>query len=381
MEISWKRVLLIGLIGALGAWQPQTARAGDLRITIPRRSQPTPVQRLNREGVEAIRKHQYVKAKALFYKAYLFDPGDPFTLNNLGYISELEGDAESAQNFYALASALPSQAVVDRASSPDLRGESLQSAIRNVHDLAVQINRANVEAVRLLSEGRAPEADRLLQRTLALDPRNGFTLNNLGVAKEAEGDFEAALKYYTAAADSSSAEGVVVTRNPAWRGKPVRALASESATKLRARMQDLSNAQAKAAQLNLEGVSAINRNDLHDAIQKFSQAYRLDPNDAFSLNNQGYLAEIDGDLETAQEFYRKAQEATGANARVALASRPKAEGMALTAVADQSEGHVADSIETANAARRRRTDPIQLKRRDNTPVIDPSTPLSPPDQR
>ncbi|MGA9207771.1 MAG: tetratricopeptide repeat protein [Terriglobales bacterium] len=338
---------------------------------------------MNREGVEAIRKHQYGKAKALFYKAYLYDPGDPFTLNNLGYISELEGDAESAQNFYSLASALPSAAIVDRASAPGLRGESLQSAILNVHNLAMQINRANIEAVRLLSDGRAPEADHLLQRTLALDPRNGFTLNNLGVAKESEGDFEAALKYYTSAADSASAEGVVVTRNSVWRGKPVRALASENAKRLNARMQDLSNAHAKAAELNLQGVSAINRNDLQDAIQKFSQAYRLDPNNAFSLNNQGYLAEIDGDLETAQEFYRKAQRATEANARVALASRPKAEGMALTAVADQSEGHVADAIETANAASRRRTGPIQLKRRDNTPVLDSSTPLQPsqPDRR
>jgi Flp pilus assembly protein TadD len=383
MELSWKRVLLIWLIGVLAAWQPQTARAGDLRITIPRRSQPTPVQRLNREGVEAIRKHQYEKAKGLFYKAYLFDPGDPFTLNNLGYVSELDGEAERAQYFYSLASAFPSEAIVDVASSPSLRGESLQSAIHNVHDLAQQTNRANIEAVRLLSEGRAQEADRLLQRTLALDPRNGFTLNNLGVAKEGEGEFEEALKYYTAAANSRSIEGAVLTSNSASKGKPVNELAEESAERLRARMRTLSNAQAKAALLNLQGVSAINRNDLHDAIQKFTQAYRVNPNDAFSLNNQGYLAEIYGDLETAQEFYRKAQEAGGAHARVALASRPKAEGMTLVAVADQSEGHVEDAIETAHAANRRKTGPIQLKRRDNTPVVDPPTPhpLSPPAQR
>jgi hypothetical protein len=47
---------------------------------LPRRSQLTPVQRLNREGVEAVKKHDYEKAERLFYKAYLYDPADPFTL-------------------------------------------------------------------------------------------------------------------------------------------------------------------------------------------------------------------------------------------------------------------------------------------------------------
>ena len=49
------------------------------------------MQRLNREGVEAVKRHDYEKAEALFLKAYLYDPADPFTLNNLGYISELQG--------------------------------------------------------------------------------------------------------------------------------------------------------------------------------------------------------------------------------------------------------------------------------------------------
>lgn len=384
MQLSWKRILLACLMAALGAWQPQAARAGDLKITIPRRSQPTPVQRLNREGVEALRKHQYEKAKALFYKAYLFDPGDPFTLNNLGYIAELEGQVERAQNFYALASAVPTQAIIDRASSKGLRGEPLESALHNIHDVPMQINRANGEAVRLLSEGRAPAAESLLQRTLALDPSNPFTLNNLGVAKEAEGDFEGALRYYSQAAGSPSAESVVVTLNSGWRGKPIRELAAESARKLRERMRDLNSAQAQAALLNLQGVSAINRNDLHAAIEKFSEAYRLNPNGAFSLNNAGYVAEIDGDLETAQDFYRKAQRAAGANARIGLASRPKAEGLSLVSVANRSEDQVDNSIEAANEANRRKTGPIQLKRRDNSPVIDPPAPppepQTPPEQ-
>jgi tetratricopeptide (TPR) repeat protein len=197
------------------------------------------------------------------------------------------------------------------------------------------------------------------------------------VAKESEGDLPEALKYYTEAASSGSKQGVILTMNPAWRGKPITALASESATRLRQRMASRQSVQAEAALLNFEGVSAVNRNDLNDAIEKFSQAFKLDPNNAFSLNNQGYLAEMSGDLETAQEFYRKAQQAGGASARVGLASRPKAEGMPLVGVATQSEGEVTEAMESANAAARRRTGPIQLKRRDNTPVVDPPLPAPP----
>ena len=79
----------------------RSARAGDLKLTLPKRSELTFVQRLNRDGVDALRKQQYEKAETLFYKAYLFDPGDPFTLNNLGYISELQGQLDRAQKFYS----------------------------------------------------------------------------------------------------------------------------------------------------------------------------------------------------------------------------------------------------------------------------------------
>ena len=47
-----------------------TASAKDVRISIPKRSKPTPVQKLNQEGVKEVQKHQYKKAKATFYKAY-----------------------------------------------------------------------------------------------------------------------------------------------------------------------------------------------------------------------------------------------------------------------------------------------------------------------
>src|SRR5579859_4296715 len=102
------------------------AQAGDLKINIPRSGKLTPVQRLNREGVEAVRKHNYSKAERLFYKAYLFDPDDSFTLNNLGYIAEIQGELDRAEQFYGLARQQSSDAVVDIASAQRMKGQPMK---------------------------------------------------------------------------------------------------------------------------------------------------------------------------------------------------------------------------------------------------------------
>lgn len=341
-------------------------KAANLKITLPRHSELTPVQRLNREGVEAVRKHDFEKAKAAFYRAYLYDPNDPFTLNNLGYVAELEGQVDRAEHFYALAAKQPTDAVIDTASVSRVQGESFKDELSSIHDLPMQINRANLEAVRLLSQRRAPEADLLLQRTLRLDSRNVFTINNLGVAKEMEGDFPAALKYYLQAAAMHSKDPVVVSVNQSWRDKPVSEMAAESAKSLRQRMKTEQSPEQQAELLNLRGVSAINRNDWQEADKDFRQAYKLDPNSAFSLNNLGYLSEMNGDMETAQFFYQKAQNAQQADARVGLATNRAAEGLPISRVADQSDENVGTKMDQERAVREREGGPIELRRRDGS---------------
>jgi Flp pilus assembly protein TadD len=336
------------------------------------------VQRLNQEGVEAIRKQEYEKAKTLFYRAYLFDPDDPFTLNNLGYISELAGQVERAQRFYALASQQPTEAVIARASSPGVEGRPVRDAAGSVQNQAMQVNRANVEAIRLLSQGRAIEAETLLQRTRALDPQNAFTLNNLGVAQEMQGDNETALKYYTWVADSHVAEPVVVTLNGTWRGRSVSEMAAENARRVRERMQGQQSVEAKVTALNLRGVASLNHNNMQAARQFFQQAYALDPGNAFSLNNLGYVAEMDGDAETAESFYEEARKAERANVRVGFASRRSAEGRKLFQVADDNDSEVQSVIAEKQAAKRRLSRPIELKRRDGRPIEPPQVPATQP---
>ena len=189
-----------------------------------------------------------------------------------------------------------------------LEGKPVSYAFNSLKDVPMRVNRMNVEAIQLLSQDRNFEADSLLRQALTLDPRNPFTLNNLGVAEEATGDYPSALKYYDSAADSHSSEPIVVTLNNRSRGKPVSQVAAESARQLRERMQNVNTAEQRAAMLTLRGVSAANQNDWSAAKQDFLQAYSLDSDSAFSLNNLGYVAEREGDLETAQFYLRQGPE-------------------------------------------------------------------------
>src|ERR1700733_11048898 len=136
--ISCKTALTIAALlglGAHAAWARDT-----ITITIPRHSNLTFVQRLNRQGVLAIQKHDYATAANLFYKAYLFDPSDPFTLNNLGYISELEGQLDRASKFYKLAAEQGSNANIDVSSVKGLQGQPMQAAFTGLQDAPMRVN-------------------------------------------------------------------------------------------------------------------------------------------------------------------------------------------------------------------------------------------------
>lgn len=362
------------MVGAMLA--SQFAQAGDLKITIPRRGKLTPVQRLNREGVEAVRKHNYSKAERLFYKAYLFDPDDAFTLNNLGYIAELKGEVDRAQRFYELAAAQSSEAVIDLASASRVKGQPMKDAMALTSE-PLQINHANVEAVRLLAQGRAPEADLILQEALKKDPQNAFTLNNMGVAKEMEGESEEALNYYDQASRGGSDQTAVVTTSNTWRGRRVSEMAQDNAKGLRQYLAREKELPEQVAELNLRGVSAVNRNDLRAADTDFRKAYALNPNDAFALNNIAYVAELEGDRETAEFFYQRAREAGGASVVVGVASRRTAEGKKLFTVAEDSDSRVGSKLAQERQALQRQNEPVTLRRRDNS-IVDESVQPAPP---
>lgn len=358
----------MALPAACPAW------AKDIRISIPRHSELTPVQKLNQQGVDAVRKKDYDKAETLFLKAYLYDPADPFTLNNLGYVSEMKGDLDRALQFYHLAAEQGSTADIARSSQKQLEGKPISDALNGFSSNAMRVNHLNVQAVSLLQQNRDAEAENLLQQAYRMDPKNPFTLNNMGVAKETSGDYEEALSYFDRAAETGSNDTVVVTLDRSWRGKSVSDMAADSARKLEALLKTSDNPQMQSAMLAAQGVSATNRNDWTTARADFLKAYSLDPNSAFSLNNLGYVSEKDGDMETAQFFYRRAQAADNAGTQIGLATDASAEGERLITVSAGSQQKVGDEIAQYHQQRRSEPATIQLYHRNGSPVTYPAAP-------
>jgi Flp pilus assembly protein TadD len=350
------------------------AQAQQVRIPLPKKSKYTPVQQLNRDGVAALKKHDISKAKRLFYKAYLIDPNDPFTLNNLGYVSELEGSLERAQRYYDQAKANTSEAVIDRSTNQEAQGKTVASVAGHTAEGPMKVNELNSEALGLLNRDRAPEADVVLQAALKIDPKNPFTLNNMGFAKEKEGELESAIRYYDSSAATGSREPIVIAFNKSWRGKPISEVAEQNAEKSRKELSKNQDMQARVARLNLRGVSAMNRNDRKAARDSFEQAYKMDPKNSFALNNMGYLAELEGDTETAQSFYEQAQRAERARQKVMVSTRPEVEGQSVGHVAEQSTTLVESAFEAKAEARRRSGAPPALRTRDNRIIVEPKTP-------
>jgi len=230
----------------------------------------------------------------------------------------------------------------------------------NAADNKMQVNRINVAAIGLLQKDQAPQADLVLQKALKLDPTNPFTLNNLGVAYEVVGDYDNAMKYYVEAAELRSSEPIVITLDRSWRGKQVSAMAALSAKRLDQRIRDMGNAEVTSALFTMRGVYAANQNDWLAAKQDFLHAYSLDPTSAFSLNNRGFVAEMEGDLETAQFFYDKARKAGNSDARVGVATQRVAEGKKLFAVATDSDHQVDEMLDRYSRQRHLETGPIEL---------------------
>jgi Flp pilus assembly protein TadD len=370
MRSTKLHLVILALALSLGA---PFANSGDLRIKLPKRTEATPVQKLNREGVKEVQKHNLDKAQKLFYRAYLIDPDDPFTLNNLGYISELQGKVERAQRYYELAAKENnSETVIAEASARKLQGHKLSEITASYGNLDLRVNRGNMQAMVLLQQGRNQEAEDVLRETLKLDPHNPFTLNNLGFAMEGQGNLEEALRYYNDASLTHSTEPVVVALDSRWRGKPISDIAFRNSQSVRERLSSEQSNQDRAARLNVEGVSALNHNDEGKALNFFQQAYKFDPQSAFSLNNMGYVAEAQGDQETADEFYGLARRGNLAGTPVSAASHHEMVGEAVGQVAATNAQGTEANLQAEAEVRRRSHAPIALRHRDNSPITAPA---------
>jgi Flp pilus assembly protein TadD len=363
-----KFVALAGLLAMqlLSATSPTFA--GDLKIPLPQRGISTPTQKLNREGVAELKRGHQAKAKQLFYRAYLLDPDDPFTLNNLGYVAELEGDADRALRYYDLAARDHTNAIIDQSSEAALKGKPLDDAFRRVESSDQEISKLNERAIVLLEQGQVFEARNLLQSALPRHPSDPFLLNNLGYALEAVGDDQGALRCYSTAASMHSTKRVVVTPRAKWRGRPISEVAAGNALALSQQIARGEGVEAATARLNLRGVAALNDNNPSAAREFFLQAYERDAQNAFTLNNLGYVAEMAGDRESAEMYYEAARTGRDAADRVSYSTRRDAEGQKVDELAVGNRSDVDSVLRAVQEAKRREHRPIELKRRDATSV-------------
>jgi len=359
-----KQLAIPGLLAMqfLAGTNPGFAR--DLQIPLPERSVSAPGEKLNRKGVAELKRGHQKKAERLFYRAYLLDPNDPFTLNNLGYVAELQGDADRALRYYALAAQDHTNAIIAQSSEAALKGKPLDQVFRQARDSDQEIGKVNERAIVLLQQGRVFEARNLLQSELSRYPNDPFLLNNLGYAMETVGDIEGALRSYSAAASVHSTQRVVLTPREKWRGRPVTAVAKANATAVSEQIARGEGDEAATARLNLRGVVALNDNNPSAAREFFLQAYQRDAQNAFTLNNLGYISELAGDRESAEMYYEAARSGRDANGRVSYATRRDAEGQRIEKLADDNQSDVESTLKAIQETKRRTHRPIELKLRD-----------------
>jgi len=366
MEVSklGRWVAISGLLAIHLLAGPCLSIAGDLKLNIHGREVSTPTQKLNRDGVAELKRGHKEKAARLFYRAYLLDPQDPFTLNNLGYVAELEGDADRALRYYSLAAREHTDAQIDKSSEPALQGRRLDEAFQHVQGSDQEISKINEQAIVLLQKGYVFEARNLLQSALSSRPSDPFLLNNLGYTLESIGDVEGALRSYSAAASLHSTQLVVVSPRLKWRGRPISEVAAANAAAVSTEIARGEGVEAMTARLNLRGVAALNDNNPSGARQFFLQAYQRDAQNSFTLNNLGYVAELAGDREAAEMYYEAARSGRDANDRVNYSTRRDAEGRKIDILADDNQVAVESALKAVQAAKRRANRPIELKRRD-----------------
>jgi len=354
------------------------AVAGDIKVPISRRNLSTPTQKLNREGVAELKHGHRDKAKKLFYKAYLLDPEDPFTLNNLGYMAELDGDADRAVRYYALAAKEHTDAIIDESSERELKGKPLDAAYENVQNSDHEISKFSEQATVMFEHGRIFEARNLLRTALQSHPQDPFLLNNLGYAMETTGDLESALRYYSEAASLHSNKTVIVTPRAQWRGQPVSEIAAKNARAVNQEIAAGEGVEAATARLNLRGVAALNDNNPTAAREFFMQAYKRDPQNAFTLNNLGYITELDGDWESAQSYYEAARSGHDAKAKVSYSTRGEAEGEKINDLAAENRSSTDTTLRTMQEQRRRSNSPVELIPRNSAPGSAPESRPVPP---
>src|SRR5205807_2615850 len=145
----------------------------------PPRSTLFPYTTLFRSAISLVGKFRIVEAEAVLVQALAGDPHNPFTLNNMGYVMEQEGDLQSALRYYSSAASLHSDGTILVAPNPKWRGRSISEVaeenaravnkeIAQGEDLDAQVARLNLRGVAAINHNDPEAALKFFQEAYKL---------------------------------------------------------------------------------------------------------------------------------------------------------------------------------------------------------------------
>ena len=134
--------------------------------------------------MKELARNDTARAEHAFYRAYLIDPDDPFQLAATSATWPKSKDSLSGRRSSMIwrPRTVCANATIAFSSNRELDGKQVSQVAGNARETPMQVNRFNVNAMGLMMKDRAPEAEMVLRKALALDPKNPFHLKQSGYA-------------------------------------------------------------------------------------------------------------------------------------------------------------------------------------------------------
>jgi len=224
----------------------------------------------NNIGVYLLNKGEYDEAAGYFRRALEVSPGHRNAIDNLMLVLELKREARES-------------------TLPPTRAQ-----LENIEDIAREIEFLNETGKRQGTAGNYDAAIGLFNRAVELDPNYAETYNNLGYVYFIKGDMDFAEEYFKKALEADPGH--------------------ESA---RANLEIVARQKKimKVNDLNARGIRKGLEGDMDGAAVLFEEAIAVDPANAESYNNMGYLYSLKEDYARAESYFKKALEMDPAHAR------------------------------------------------------------------
>ena len=142
--------------------------------------------------------------------------------------------------------------------------ESARKVLEHGNDTANRVARLNLRGVSAMNRNDRKAAREYFEQAFKLDPKNSFTINNMGYLAELGGDRETAQSYYAEAQDANrNSSKVSASTRPEAEGRPVGQVAGQSTALVEANMAEV--AESETSQRRSAGFAYTRQQDCSGA--------------------------------------------------------------------------------------------------------------------